>query len=209
MQRLLVLGVVLLASAAPAAALAQRAAAPTYEQPLSATAVRDVQARLHQLGYYGGPVDGVWGADTRAAVEHFQASRHLAVTGQLNQATVTAMGLDPDRLLARGYEPRPAPPPPTHAAAPRIGPETTRAVQEQLRRVGLYHGPIDGVWGHNTRTALAEFQRERQLPVTGEPSRETLAALGLNPDSFMSGSSARTNQLNREELQHSERDRRY
>jgi peptidoglycan hydrolase-like protein with peptidoglycan-binding domain len=199
MKRLLVLSVALLSSVAPAA-LAQRAPAPTYEQPLSAKAVHDVQVRLHQLGYYGGPTDGVWGAGTRDAVEQFQASRHLAVTGQLNQATVTAMGLDPDRLLARGYEPRPEPAPPS-AAAPRIGPETTRAVQTQLRREGFYRGPVDGVWGRSTRAALAEFQRARRLPITGEPSRETLAALGLNPESYMSGSSTRADELNREELE--------
>jgi peptidoglycan hydrolase-like protein with peptidoglycan-binding domain len=110
MKRLMVLAIALCAGAMPMAALAQSGERPTYEKPLSAQAVRDVQARLKALGYYGGAVDGAWGPGTRAALERFQRDRRLAVTGQLDQATVTAMGLDPDRLQARGYEPRPAAP---------------------------------------------------------------------------------------------------
>jgi peptidoglycan hydrolase-like protein with peptidoglycan-binding domain len=100
MKRLMVLAVALCAAAMPMAALAQGGERPTYEKPLSAQAIHDVQARLRALGYYGGPIDGAWGPGTRAAVERFQRDRRLAVSGQLNQATVTAMGLDPDRLVA-------------------------------------------------------------------------------------------------------------
>jgi hypothetical protein len=44
--------------------------------------------------------------------------------------------------------------------------------------------------------------------VTGAPSRDTLAALGLNPDTYMSGSSSprgESDRLNRRELDHVER----
>jgi len=203
MKRLMVLAVALCAGAAPMAALAQ-AERPTYEKPLSAQAVGDIQMRLHALGYYGGPADGVWGPGTRSAVERFQRDRRLAVTGQLNQATVTAMGLDPDRLQARGYAARPAAP----REAAEVGPRTTEAVQTRLRRAGYYRGAVDGVWGSNTRIALEHFQRDRRLPVTGRPSRETLAALGLDPDRRMSGSSLPRNEadrLNRRERERVER----
>lgn len=204
MKRLLVVAIALCAGAAPMAALAQ-SERPTYEKPLSTEAVRDVQARLHALGYYGGPVDGRWGGGTRAALERFQRDRRIAVTGQLNQATVTAMGLDPQRLQARGYEPRPAAP---HERVAEVGPRTTEAVQARLRRAGYYRGAVDGVWGANTRLALERFQRDRRLPVTGAPSRETLAALGLNPASYLSGGSSprsESDRLNRRELEHVER----
>jgi peptidoglycan hydrolase-like protein with peptidoglycan-binding domain len=205
MKRLMVLAVALCAAAMPMAALVQGGERPTYEKPLSAQAIHDVQARLRALGYYGGPIDGAWGPGTRAAVERFQRDRRLAVSGQLNQATVTAMGLDPDRLQARGYAARPAP---RERAAAEVGPRTTEAVQSRLRRAGFYHGAIDGVWGPNTRVALGRFQRERRLSVTGTPSRETLAALGLNPDRYMSGSSAPrsdSDRLNLREREHVER----
>jgi peptidoglycan hydrolase-like protein with peptidoglycan-binding domain len=175
------------------------AVTPRYEQPVSSGATYDVQRRLSELGYYRGPIDGVWGGETRTAVERFQANRRLAVTGDLNEATVTAMGLDHRRVLARDY----APPPPYERVAP-VGPVTTRAAQEQLRRIGFYHGPIDGVWGQDTRLAMEEFQRQRGLRVTGTPTRRSMAALGLRPESFMSGSSVPppsvADELNREEL---------
>ena len=205
MKRLLVLAVALGAAAAPMAALAQ-GERPTYEKPLSTEAVRDVQARLHALGYYGGPADGVWGSGTRAALERFQRDRRIAVTGQLNQATVTAMGLDPARLQARGYEPRPAAP--HERATAQVGPRTTEALQTRLRHAGYYRGPVDGAWGPNARVALERFQRDHRLPATGLPSRETLAALGLNPNGYLSGSSSphsESDRLNRRELEHVER----
>lgn len=204
MKRVL-LAAIALSSAVPLAAQAQTANAPVYEQPLSTTAVQDVQNRLQRLGYYNGPIDGVWGGSTRAAVERFQSARHLAGAGTLNEATVTAMGLDPDRLLARGYTPAPR----TATAAPtapaRVGPVTTRAVQTQLRQRGLYRGPVDGVWGPGTRAGVADFQRQRGYPVTGAPSRDTLIALGLRPEDFMAGSSVPpgdgAERLNHEELE--------
>ncbi len=177
------------------------AAPPRYEQPVSTGAVYDVQRRLSELGYYRGPIDGVWGGETRSAVERFQANRRLAVSGDLNEATVTAMGLDPRRVLARNYAPPPAPG--YERPAANVGPVTTRAVQEQLRRVGFYHGPVDGVWGQDTRLAMEEFQHQRGLRVTGTPTRQAMNALGLRSEAFMSGSSVPppsvADELNREE----------
>jgi peptidoglycan hydrolase-like protein with peptidoglycan-binding domain len=203
-MRRILFAAIALSCALPLTGHAQTARAPVYQQPLSTQAVEDVQARLQQLGYYGGPVDGVWGGSTRDAIERFQNTRHLAASGELNQATVTAMGLDPDRLMARGYAARPAPPAATTAPA-TVDRATTRAVQAQLRRAGLYHGPVDGVWGRNTRLALEDFQRQHGEAVTGEPSHDTLVALGLRPQGAMSGSSVAPSdgaeRLNHEELE--------
>lgn len=194
-----------LLSATPAVAWAKEATA-TYAQPLSSQAVQEVQGRLHSLGYYSGTVDGAWGPSTRAALERFQRSKNLAVTGELNQATVTAMGLDPDRLLARGYEPRAASPAERQAAVAPVGPQTTMAVQRELRRRGFYHGAVDGVWGQGTQAALQDFERSRRLAVTTKPSRDALVAMGINPDAYMTGSSTPSaDRLNREELQRQER----
>lgn len=68
--------------------------------PLSRAAVRNLQSRLRSLGFYRGPVDGVWGAGTQASIERFQHGRGLQPTGQLNPATAQALGLDPNNLEA-------------------------------------------------------------------------------------------------------------
>ncbi|NRG19728.1 L,D-transpeptidase family protein [Rhizobiales bacterium] len=43
--------------------------------------IRDMQRILHRLGYASGPVDGVFGRKTRAALETFQEGARLPVTG--------------------------------------------------------------------------------------------------------------------------------
>jgi hypothetical protein len=53
------------------------------------------------------------------------------------------------------------------------------AVQADLAQLGYYEGPIDGIFGADTRTALTRYQADHQLQVTGSLSNETLQALGL------------------------------
>ena len=62
---------------------------------LGPDAMRNVQGRLHELGFYQGEVDGLWGPATQQAITELQRSRNLTVTGRLDPATVSAMGLDP------------------------------------------------------------------------------------------------------------------
>jgi hypothetical protein len=69
---------------------------PTYQnyatqQPDSN--VSAVQADLAQLGYYNGPIDGLFGADTRTALTRYQIDRHLQVTGSLTNETLQSLGL--------------------------------------------------------------------------------------------------------------------
>ena len=52
-----------------------------------------------------------------------------------------------------------------------------RAAQRALLRAGYNVGPLDGIIGPDTERALRAFQKARQLPVTGELDKESLAAL--------------------------------
>ena len=90
-----------LAALAALPAAAQQAPPPlAYVQPLPGPAVQTVQDRLRQAGAYTGRIDGIWGADSQAALERFQQTNQLQVTGQLNQATAATLGLDPNTLVA-------------------------------------------------------------------------------------------------------------
>lgn len=61
--------------------------------PVADPTVQAVQTRLAQLGYYGGPVDGIFGALTRDAVAKYQIAKQLAVTGSLSPDTLRSLGL--------------------------------------------------------------------------------------------------------------------
>lgn len=63
--------------------------------------VQAIQWRLRGYGYYYGPMDGVWGQGTEAAIERFQQSRGLQVDGQPGPQTVAALGLSPEVIALR------------------------------------------------------------------------------------------------------------
>ena len=48
-----------------------------------------------------------------------------------------------------------------------LGRSQRRAIQAQLRAMGLYSGPIDGLFGPKTRDAIKGFQGRNALPQTG------------------------------------------
>ena len=49
--------------------------------------VSEAQLQLKKKGYEPGPIDGIWGPQTRGALEKFQNDNGLAVTGELNPET--------------------------------------------------------------------------------------------------------------------------
>jgi peptidoglycan hydrolase-like protein with peptidoglycan-binding domain len=58
------------------------------------------------------------------------------------------------------------------------------AVQQSLRDAGYYRdAPVDGLWGRVSKNAIASFQSDKGLRVTGYPDRETRDRLGVRfPD---------------------------
>ena len=160
------------------ASLAQTAAPLAYVQPLSEQSVQAVQNKLRQAGAYSGNVDGIWGADSETALQHFQQTHQLQVTGQMNQATAATLGIDPGSLLATVQPPPPAPPPTGETLRPR----SIRAIQTRLRALNFYTGAVDGVWGQSTQAAIERFQQGRGLQPNGQLNPATISAMGLPPD---------------------------
>ena len=56
---------------------------------------------------------------------------------------------------------------------------TVSAVQSQLAKLGYYGGTIDGVAGDETQAAIARYQQDHDLSVTGTVTAATLQSLGL------------------------------
>jgi Putative peptidoglycan binding domain len=55
------------------------------------------------------------------------------------------------------------------------------ATQERLAQLGYYNGTVDGIFGPTTRDAVAKYQIDNQLDVTGSLSPDTLQSLGVSP----------------------------
>ena len=70
--------------------------------------IANLQRALRRLGYDPGPVDGIPGARTRAAIRAFQADAGLPVTGQVSERLESAVLA---AIVAAGQAPAPTPDP--------------------------------------------------------------------------------------------------
>ena len=63
---------------------------------LSSSQLREIQQALEDRGHSSVRLSGEWGPDTEAALKSFQKSQNLiSQTGELDVATIMALGLDP------------------------------------------------------------------------------------------------------------------
>lgn len=89
--------------------------------------VLDIQRRLKALGFDPGPLDGVWGPKTRAAVRSFQSAAGLLVDGVVGKMTTEALNAAPVSASSPS-----SPVPPVLSVGEPIW------VQEGRRRLGLH-----------------------------------------------------------------------
>ena len=61
----------------------------------------------------------------------------------------------------------------TNLRAATVSGDDVRGAQQTLLDVGYWPGPIDGVLGSQTRSAIRQYQRDENLPVTGWVDTET------------------------------------
>jgi hypothetical protein len=61
---------------------------------LSQNEVRQIQQALEKNGVGAGAIDGRWGAKTTDAVKQFQQSKNIRANGQLDQQTLSDLGLN-------------------------------------------------------------------------------------------------------------------
>jgi peptidoglycan hydrolase-like protein with peptidoglycan-binding domain len=124
-----------------------------------------VQVALRALGLYLGPIDGVVGPQTAAAVRSAQGRFGLPVTGTIDARTRRSLGplgrpLLGDRTIRRGD----------------FGLDVA-AVQFLLSGRGVYRGALDGYLGARTEAAVRRFQRRVHLVADGIVGPRTRAAL--------------------------------
>ena len=71
----------------------QSAEAAVYRQGSTGDAVRTIQTKLSNWGYFSGAIDGIYGPKTEEAVKYFQRKNGLTADGIVGPATFRALGM--------------------------------------------------------------------------------------------------------------------
>lgn len=66
-----------------------------------------------------------------------------------------------------------------YAPSDESGNAVVSSLQSQLAKLGYYRGALDGVVGDETQAAIARYQEDNDLSVTGTVTAATLQSLGL------------------------------
>jgi peptidoglycan hydrolase-like protein with peptidoglycan-binding domain len=106
--------------------------------PLTPRTIRQAQEALKNKGRDPGPIDGVLGPRTVAALDAYQKAEGLATTGRLDAKTLESLGV---KVLPE----------------PQLRADRVRELQQALAERGYDPGPVDGVMGTQTRTALRKY----------------------------------------------------
>ena len=156
---------VLLALLACAGVTVHAQSGPLTSDPL----VEAVQRKLAERGYDPGTIDGLMGWRTRDAIRKFQRSAGLPDTGEIDDAALAALGLEPPgsaSVEAEGGIPRAEP-------APVPGPGTSKAETSNATPATEAGAAALGTEASGTEAPRAE-------PAPARPARRGLsfAALG-------------------------------
>jgi peptidoglycan hydrolase-like protein with peptidoglycan-binding domain len=99
-----------------------RQAQVASQRKLSPDQIKQVQEALDQKGFHVGRADGVMGRDTRQALSSFQRQLNLQQTGQPDDLTLQALGVDTNTSTTSVAT----------TGGPKIGAATTGAAPSDL-----------------------------------------------------------------------------
>ena len=142
-------------------------AEPVLKKGSNEPAVRDLQEALKALGHDPGPIDGVFGEATEAAVRAFQQEKEITVDGIVGK--VTWINIDE----ADQSEP-----------VLRIGSTglPVRRAQKRMSLVGFDVGGVDGRYGAKTESAVKDLQLRFQVTIDGVVGPQTWAIIDALED---------------------------
>jgi peptidoglycan hydrolase-like protein with peptidoglycan-binding domain len=151
--------------------------------------VREVQETLRELNFYGGDVDGLFGPNTRQAIEAYQSKMGMPVTGTIDDSLLDHLGAGPTTVVLPSPAPRDKMSRPAvlatgggreEAVARPVSltrDERVAKVQAGLKEFGNEAIEVDGLMGARTTAAIREFQSLFGLQVTGDADQATYSKM--------------------------------
>jgi peptidoglycan hydrolase-like protein with peptidoglycan-binding domain len=132
------------------------------KEPSTRADIMWIQAKLLDLGYYAGNVNGIWGPASRSALRDFKGVNGLQNDDTWDKETEELLSSKQSIRASTAEVPQrtaeAAAPPPAEA---RKDP-STRAdimwIQTKLLDLGYYAGNVNGIWGPASRSALRDFK---------------------------------------------------
>jgi peptidoglycan hydrolase-like protein with peptidoglycan-binding domain len=139
----------------------------------------DMQRELARRGFYDGAIDGVHGPKTDSAIRDFEQAAGLKPSVQVNEALLQAIMKSnteaPKTTVASAAAPAGRN---SDAIADMLTPSRrVFALQRALAQYGYGQIKPTGIVDAETRSAIEKFERERKLPVTGQPSERVAREL--------------------------------
>lgn len=95
----------------PAKAAASSYRRSTQREP-DAERYKEIQQSLADKGYFAGPVNGTWNADSVEALKRFQRDENIGDDGKLGSLSLIALGLGPKRGTEKPENSETSPTPP-------------------------------------------------------------------------------------------------
>jgi peptidoglycan hydrolase-like protein with peptidoglycan-binding domain len=137
----------------------------------------EIQKQLTAIGYSTGVADGLWGANTRAAIARWQQANKLSATGYFTDPQVTLVARQAGAKASTTAPPTPAVDDPVEEQLLALSYAERREVQRRLTSLGYNTYGVDGSFGGNTRRALAAWQRDEGLRASGYLTADQLRTL--------------------------------
>jgi peptidoglycan hydrolase-like protein with peptidoglycan-binding domain len=145
------------------------AAVVTPQAAASDPAVAALQVGLHSRGLYKGPIDGISGPGTAAAIRRLQKRARITVDGVVGPQTKRALG----RFARHPLGTRPL-------DRGKTGWDVA-SLQFRLAEHGFPSGPFDGIFGPRIDAALRRFQGWAGIESDGVAGQATVKALSEPP----------------------------
>lgn len=158
-------------------------------------AVKNLQQQLKTLKFFTGATSGYFGDVTKAAVISFQTANGLTGDGVVGSATQEAInkalqGTTPTSENTSSSSDNDNS---GNVLKKEMKGEKVTLLQEQLKKINAYNGPVTGYFGSMTEDALKQFQAQNGLTADGILNNNTQGVINQKLQQVVSNSNNNSN----------------